>query len=291
MSESGNGKSIVITGASTGIGAVCALRLDALGFRVFAGVRKESDGEALKARASERLQPIQIDVTQPDLIAAAAAEVSAAVGADGLSGLVNNAGIAVAGPLEFLPIEELRRQLEINVIGLVAVTQAFLPLIRKARGRIVNIGSISGKRTRPFVAPYAASKHAIEAISDGLRMELKAWGIEVCLLQPGTIATPIWDKTRAKTDALVENMPEECRRLYGPTMEKLRIAMKRIVKKATPPEAVADTVVHALTAPRPKTRYLMGRNARLEALLVGFLTDRAYDRLLLRILGIPSQNP
>jgi NAD(P)-dependent dehydrogenase (short-subunit alcohol dehydrogenase family) len=291
MSESTNGKNIVITGASTGNGAVCALRLDSLGFRVFAGVRKESDGEALKARASERLRPIRIDVTQPDQIAAAAAEVSAAVGAEGLAGLVNNAGIAVAGPLEFLPIGELRQQLEINVIGLVAVTQAFLPLLRKARGRIVNIGSISGKRTRPFVAPYAASKHAIEAISDGLRMELKAWGIEVSLLEPGTIATPIWEKSRAKTDALEKNMPEECRRLYGPAMEKLKIAIERIVKKATPPEVIADIVVHALTAPKPKTRYLVGRNARLEAFLVGFLTDRAYDRLLLRILGIPSQNP
>jgi len=288
MSTSNDGKSVVITGASTGIGAVCALHLDKLGFRVFAGVRKDEDGEALKARASERLRPIQIDVTQTDPIAAAAAEVSEAVGAEGLDGLVNNAGIAVAGPLEFLPIEELRRQLDVNVIGLVAVTQAFLPLIRKARGRIVNIGSISGKRTRPFVAPYAASKHAIEALSDGLRMELRAWGIEVCLLEPGTIATPIWEKTRVKSDVLEKDMPEECKRLYGPAMDKLKVAIERIVTKATPPEDVAKTVLHALTAPRPKTRYLMGRNARLEAILVGCLSDRAYDRLLLRMLGISS---
>lgn len=290
MSEPTNGKSIVITGASTGIGAVSALRLDALGFRVFAGVRKDADGEALKARASERLRPIRIDVTQPGQIAAAAAQATEAVGEQGLAGLVNNAGIALAGPLEFLPIEELRRQLEVNVIGLIAVTQAFLPLIRKARGRIVNIGSISGKRTRPFVVPYAASKHAIEAISDGLRMELKPWGIEVALLEPGTIATPIWDKSRAKTGVLEKNMPEQCRRLYGPALEKLKIAIERIVKKATPPEDVAETIVHALTAPRPKTRYLIGRNARLEAFLVGCLTDRAYDRLLLHMLGISSQN-
>ncbi|MEK7693262.1 MAG: SDR family oxidoreductase, partial [Chloroflexota bacterium] len=189
----GSTRSVVITGASTGIGEACALHLDALGWRVFAGVRKGADGEALQRKASARLIPVRIDVTDQASIASACDAVAQELGARGLDGLVNNAGIAVAAPLEFVPIDDLRRQLEINVIGQIAVTQAFLALIRTARGRIVNIGSVSGKLATPFTGPYSASKFAMEALTDALRIELRPWKIEVSIVEPGSIATPIWE--------------------------------------------------------------------------------------------------
>ncbi|GBL40485.1 dehydrogenase/reductase SDR family member 9 [Nitrospirota bacterium] len=169
-------QSVVITGASTGIGAACALHLDAMGFQVFAGVRRREDGAALKARGSQRLLPVRLDVTDEVSIAQAAALVKEAVGEEGIAGLVNNAGIAVAGPLEVLPIPELRKQFEVNVIGAVAVTQAFLPLVRIGRGRIVNMGSIAGRATMPFLGPYSMSKFALEAMTTALRLELDTWG-------------------------------------------------------------------------------------------------------------------
>src|SRR3990172_8450526 len=183
---------VVITGASTGIGEACALRLDKLGWRVFARVRKEADAERLKNEGSERLTPAFIDVTDEGSIMKAEETVRAVVGEAGLAGLGDNAGVGIHGPLEFLPIEDLRRQLEVNTIGQIAVTQAFLPLIRKGRGRIVNIGSIGGKMATPFLGPYAASKFAMEALTDSLRQELRPWDIHVAIVEPGSIATPIW---------------------------------------------------------------------------------------------------
>ena len=170
-------RSVVITGASTGIGEACALELDRGGFRVFAGVRSEVAGEKLKAQASSRLTPVMIDVTDAASIAAAAEAVGRTLGDAGLAGLVNNAGIAVAGPLEAVPIEALRQQFEVNVIGQVAVTQVFLPLLRKARGRVVNISSINGGLSLPYMGAYSASKFAMEAVTDALRVELRTWGI------------------------------------------------------------------------------------------------------------------
>jgi NAD(P)-dependent dehydrogenase (short-subunit alcohol dehydrogenase family) len=180
---------VVITGASTGIGRACTLLLDALGFQVFAGVRKAEDGESLRRATSARLTPVFIDVTDEQSIAAAAKSVSQEVGDAGLVELVNNAGIAIPGPLEYLTLEELRRQLEINLVGQFAVTQAFLPLLRKTRGRIVNVSSLAGKLTTPFNGAYSAAKHGMEAFSDSLRMELAPWGIHVSVVEPGTIAT------------------------------------------------------------------------------------------------------
>ena len=193
---------VVITGASTGIGAACALHLDALGLRVFAGIRNAADGEALHAQASSRLVPVHIDVTDSASIAAAVDTIQSLVGDAGLGGLVNNAGIAVGGPLEMLPLDELRRQFEVNVIGQLAVTQAFLPLLRKARGRIVNIGSIAGRVPLPLIGPYSMSKFALNAMTKSLRLEVDAWGIKVAIVEPGAIATPIWKKSTAAADAL-----------------------------------------------------------------------------------------
>jgi NAD(P)-dependent dehydrogenase (short-subunit alcohol dehydrogenase family) len=192
FSQSPQSDSVVITGASTGIGAACALALDKLGYRVFAGVRHPADGERLQQQAGPRLMPIRLDVTDAASISAASHTVAAMVGERGLAGLVNNAGIGVAGPIELLPLADWRRQFEVNVFGLIAVTQTFLPLIRTGRGRIINMGSIAGRASMPFMAPYAASKHALEAITDALRLELQPWGIRVALIAPGAIATPIW---------------------------------------------------------------------------------------------------
>src|SRR5574341_29762 len=178
---------IVITGASTGIGEACALYLDELGYRVFAGVRRPSDGETLKAKASARLTPVVMDVTDVASIDRAVETVKQAVGSVGLAGLVNNAGIGVGGPLEVVPLADLRKQFEVNVIGQVAVTQAFLPLLRQGRGRIVNMGSIAGRVVMPFMGPYSASKFALEALTDAMRLEFQPWGIQVSIVEPGAI--------------------------------------------------------------------------------------------------------
>ncbi len=272
------GGALVITGASTGIGAACALRLDKLGFQVFAGVRKEADGEVLRRRASHRLTSVLLDVTDSQSIRSAVTKVGAEC-AGTLVGLVNNAGIAVAAPLEFLPIEELRRQFEVNVIGQIAVTQAFLPLLRRGRGRVVNIGSVSGKIALPLLGPYAASKFAMEALTDSLRCELSPWGLEVSIIEPSSISTPIWDKSLAAGDALVEGLPPEAHKFYGGAIKAMRRISKHNAKHGAPVELVVTAVEHALTATKPKTRYVMGRQARLQVAL-RFLPDRLRDRLV-----------
>ncbi len=277
---------VVVTGASTGIGAACALHLDKLGFQVFAGVRKTADGDSLREKASARVMPLIIDITDVDVIAAAAERVAVAVSASGLAGLVNNAGIAIAGPLEFLPLAEFRRQIEVNVIGQVAVTQAFLPLLRKGQGRIVNIGSSSGQLATPFLGPYCASKFALEAITDALRMELRPWGIEVSIIDPGNTATPIWEKSKATAEEIVRNMPERALELYGPAITAVQRAAEREARTAIPPDSVARAVAHALTAPRPKTRYFVGTDARMQVAIARLLPDRVCDGLILGHMGL-----
>jgi NAD(P)-dependent dehydrogenase (short-subunit alcohol dehydrogenase family) len=266
-------RSVLVTGASSGIGAACAQRLARNGWRVFAGVRKQGDAPA-------GTEELLLDVTDADQIRAAAEVVG-----DELHGLVNNAGIALAAPLESVPIDELRNQLEVNVVGQIAVTQALLPAIRRARGRIVLMGSIAGKSALPFLGPYAASKHALEAIADSLRMELSPFGIAVSLVEPGSILTPIWTRSAARADELLERMDGDVNELYGDRIAAFRkIAMKRGAAGA-PPDAVAEVVEKALTAERPHTRYLVGRDAKIRA---GFqwlpdrLRDRLYERALLR---------
>jgi NAD(P)-dependent dehydrogenase (short-subunit alcohol dehydrogenase family) len=279
-------KAVVITGASTGIGEACALRMDGLGWRVFAGVRKEADGEALKAKASDLLTPIMIDVTEQPTVSAAAEIVTAAVGESGLDGLVNNAGVGVGGPLEFIEIEELRRQLEVNVIGQIAVTQAFMPLIRKATGRIVNIGSIGGRLSTPFLGPYCASKFAMEALTDSLRQELQPWGMHVAIVEPGSIATPIWGKSQDAVNDLKNELPEEAMMLYGDTVKAIEKALVEFEEAGIPPDSVAKFVEHALTAKTPRTRYVVGRDAQIQRMLVKWAPDRIRDGLVRRQLGL-----
>lgn len=283
----GNGRAVVITGASTGIGAACALHLDRLGFFVFAGVRTIQDGEALQRQGTDRLVPLLLDVTDESTIHKAQVIVSKQLGSSGLFGLINNAGIAVVGPLEAVPIDDLRRQLEINVVGQVAVTQTFLPLIRLARGRIVNMGSIAGRGAMPLMGPYSASKFALEAITDALRLEVQQWGIEVSIVEPGAIATPIWDKSgKGATDLEAAARPE-LRLLYADVIAGVRKVVAEAAKRAIAPDAVAQVVEQALTAARPKTRYLVGTDAKFRALMIKLLPDRVSDRVLSWVLKLP----
>lgn len=280
---------VLITGSSTGIGAACALHLDRLGYQVFAGVRRDADGDALRAGASRRFTALHLDITDEASIAAAQAKLESTLGESGLAGLVNNAGVAIAGPLEILPLDEFRRQLEVNVVGQLAVTQAFLPLLRKARGRIVMMGSISGRLATPFIGAYAVSKFALEAMTDALRVELLPWGIDVSIVEPGSIATPIWEKSRQHSGDIVRRIPPEKRELYRRAYDAMRTAAARTGESGIPASEVAKTVEHALTARRPRTRYLVGRDAKLRGRVSKFIPDRMRDRLILKHLGLPTE--
>jgi NAD(P)-dependent dehydrogenase (short-subunit alcohol dehydrogenase family) len=282
---------VVITGASTGIGRATARYLAARGMRVFAGVRREQDAEALRGAGASGVTPVQLDVTDRQSIARAAREVEAALGGEGLLGLVNNAGIGIGAPLEFIDLDELRRQLEVNVIGPVAVTQAFLSQVRARRGRIVNVGSIGGRIAQPIMGPYNASKYALEALSDSLRMELRAWGIHVSLVEPGAIATAIWEKTDTYAEHMIPALGARAGELYGDAIGAVLGTARMLSKRAIAPEAVSRVIFHALTARRPRTRYLVGTDARAEALLARFLPDRARDAVLMHIMKYPRRAP
>lgn len=274
----------MITGASTGIGETCARHLADLGMRVFAGVRKEQDGERLRSASGDRIVPVRIDVTDHGSIRASVEEVEKALGGQGLGGLVNNAGVAVTSPQEFLPAEELRRQLEVNVIGAVETTRAFLPLLRVGKGRVVNMGSVGGRVALPFVGPYGASKAALAALTDALRQELRPWRMWAAVVEPGAIATPIWDKGGKEAEAVLERLPPEGHRLYGEAMEGARRAAQTIGEGGLPPETVARVVEHALTSPRPRARYLVGREAKMRAAARRWLPARTFEALVEREL-------
>jgi NAD(P)-dependent dehydrogenase (short-subunit alcohol dehydrogenase family) len=284
-------KSVVITGASTGIGAACALHLDKLGLRVFAGVRRQADAEALKSKASSRLVAIALDVADSLSVSTAASAVGGVVGDAGLDGLLNNAGVVVTGPVEFLPLPELRRQLEINVVGQVAVTQAFLPLIRVARGRIVNMGSIAGRLATPFSSAYGASKFALEALTDALRLELAPWGISVSIIEPGAVATPIWEKGMKNGAAMLAAAPPEALVLYAEALEAFKKTSEHSAKNAADPMDVARAVEHALTAAKPKTRYVVGRRARIGAAMALLVPDRMRDTMVAKAMRLPKDAP
>jgi len=279
-------RSALITGASTGIGRASALHLDSEGWRVFAGVRKAEDADALREAGSERLTPLMLDVTDSSQIASAAERVGEAVGDAGLDGLVNNAGIAVPGPLETLPIEDFRRQVEVNLTAQVAVTQAMLPRVRDARGRVVFITSIGGLMAFPMFGAYHAAKFGLEAVGDVFRQELRPWGISVSVVEPGSIATPIWERGEREADAIGERAPEGHEDLYGRSIAAYREVARRTGARGIPPEKVATTIERALSARRPRTRYLVGADARGQALLSRLLPDRLVDRLIARLTGL-----
>jgi NAD(P)-dependent dehydrogenase (short-subunit alcohol dehydrogenase family) len=278
---------VVVTGTSTGIGRATARRLDRLGYRVFAGVRGAADADRLRSESSERIAPILLDVTDIQSIEAAAQTVSVEVGERGLAGLVNNAGIGVVGPLEFVPLDELRRQLEVNTIGPVAVTQRFLPLVRQGTGRIVFVSSILGRISIPTDGLYPASKFALEALADALRMELAPSAIRVSVIEPGVTKTKIWEKVGRDGEIALARLPEEGRRLYGKMGRAVLDHFAKLERSGIAPERVADAIEHALTAARPRTRYLVGNDARVWALLAWMLPDRLRDAVVGRVMGLP----
>jgi NAD(P)-dependent dehydrogenase (short-subunit alcohol dehydrogenase family) len=275
---------VLISGSSTGIGRACALRLGRAGFAVFAGVRSRSDAESLQAEGSELLEPVILDVTDEGTIAATRERIEE-VTAGRLAGLVNNAGVGVGGPIEAVALDDLRRQLEVNVTGQVAVTQAMLPMIRAARGRVVFMASIGGRVALPYLAPYSASKHAVEALGDSLRREMMPFGVEVSIVEPGAVATPIWDKGSEQIAQVRDEATPEYMQLYGESMEKFEQLFIDAGRGGVPPEEVAKAVEHALTARRPKTRYLVGRDARVRAIMRKYMPDRLLDRGIARQLG------
>ena len=283
MSGAGDRGAVVITGSSTGIGRACALRLDRAGFRVFAGVRRAEDGESLRAAASPRLEPLIVDVVDEAGIAAAAERVGEAAGGR-LAGLVNNAGVVVPGAVEAVRLDDFRRQLEVNVVGQVAVTQAFLAMIRAARGRVVFMSSVGGRGGLPFLSAYNASKAAISAVGDSLRQEMRPFGVSVSIIEPGAIATPFWGKGEAQAPQIQAEMSDELQQLYRERLERVRALSAKTEARGRPPDTVAEAVEHALTASKPKTRYLVGIDAKIQGTAMNLLPDRAFDRVVEREL-------
>ena len=273
----------LITGASTGIGRATALRLARSGWTVLAGVRKQADGEGLAAEGGGRVVPLELDVTDSEQVEGAAAAVAERDGG-GLDALVNNAGIGVGGPLEVLPEEQWRRQFDVNFFAQVAVTRAMLPALRRAQGRIVFISSIGGRVAMGFNGPYAASKHAIEAVGDALRVELHSSGIQVALVEPGSIATPIWDKGRSLADTL--EIPPQLSEQYGRVPAAMDKVLADTARRGIPPEAVAEAIEKALGASRMPARVLVGRDARAMLLAKRLLPAHLFDRIVRSRIGI-----
>lgn len=278
-------KSVVVTGVSTGIGHACAAELVRRGWRVFGSVRRATDAERLQADWGDGFRPLLFDVTDPVAVRAAAAEVEAGLGGAGLDGLVNNAGICDPGPLSVQAPEAVRRHFEVNVLGVLHAVQAFLPLLRRARGsdrppgRIVNISSVSGRIAYPFLGAYAASKHALEALSDSLRRELRVYGVDVVVIEPASIDTPIWDKAAHIGTAFKDSD-------YDPLLRGVNLQDNR--RTALPVATVTRRVLQALEARRPRARYLVPDRYFLYWLLPRLLPDRWLDRIIDRSLNFQS---
>lgn len=275
---------VLVTGASSGIGFATALRLARRGTIVFAGIRRQIDGEALLRENSDRIKPLLLDVTDETSVQRARTRIEG-LREFRLDALVNNAGIAVAGPLELLPQDELRRQFEVNFFAPLALTQAFLPLLRESGGRIVNVSSIAGKISIPFLGAYSASKFALEAASDALRMELRPFGVAVSVVEPGDVRTPIWQRSSERGLRLLEGLTPDEHARYGEAIAAMAGAAERAERTAIPPERVAAAVERALFARRPRARYLVGAATRLR-LGVARLPEPIRDPLLLAALGL-----
>lgn len=280
---------VVVTGASSGIGRATALRLAAADWHVYASVRRTADGEALQAAASGgQVSPLLMDVTIADQIDAAVETVGEHVGDTGLDGLVDNAGIGVAWPVELVPLDALRRQLEVNVVGQIAVTQAFLPLLRKAAGRIVVIASIGDRFTPPFGGPLAASKAAIATLADALRQEVAPWAIRVVMIEPASINSGAADKLESDATNAVDEFGANGAQLYrGPYLGMVKAALAR-ERRGSPPTVVADLVLKVLTAARPRARNVVGKDARMLATATRWLPTPALDTLRRKVFSLPK---
>ena len=282
---------VVVTGASTGIGRATALLLDKQGYRVFAGVRKEADAESLAEEGSDKLTPVTIDVTKERSIANARNKVQRAIGKEGLAGLVNNAGVGDGGPVETMDLDVFRNVLEVNLVGQIAVTQAFLPLIRKRPGTIVFIASIGGRIATPFMSPYNTSKFAVEALGESLRGELAPWGIDVVVVEPGSIDTPIWKKGAETIEEQFAKMPADTKRLYGKQLKRMDEVLTETAKRGISPQKVAKVIHNAIRSEKPKHRYLVGTDAKVAARLKGNLPERTFSKVVGRQFKMPTDVP
>jgi NAD(P)-dependent dehydrogenase (short-subunit alcohol dehydrogenase family) len=278
-------RSALVTGASTGIGRATVEHLDEAGWKVFAGVRKQEDADSLSGAGSDRVVPLILDVTDPERIAAAAKRIEEET-ERGLDGLVNNAGIAVPGPLETMPIDDFRRQVEVNLTAQVAVTQAMLPSIRTASGRIVFISSIGGRIAFPLNGAYHAAKFGVEAVGDVFRQELRPWGISVSIIEPGSIDTPIWERGSANAEEIETRAHSQQQVLYGEAIESFRKVVRDLAARGIPPQKVATAIAHALEAGRPRSRYLVGLDAKLQARLKPVIPSRVFDRIVARMMHL-----
>jgi NAD(P)-dependent dehydrogenase (short-subunit alcohol dehydrogenase family) len=278
-------KSVVITGASTGIGRATAKLLLDRSFRVFGSVRKAADAERLKSEFGANFTALLFDVTDEAAVLSAAREVRAALNGETLSGLVNNAGIAVAGPVLELAADEFRRQMDVNVIGPIITTQAFGPLLgadpslKGPKGRIVMISSVAGRNGNPLMSAYSASKHAIEGLSESLRREMMLFGIDVIIIAPGAVKTPIWAKAEEIDTSPYKNSP------YFPALQKIRAYMLRMGSIGLPPEKIAEAIFEALTSPNPRVRYQITPDP-MQHLIAGLLPKRTVDKIIAKRLGL-----
>jgi len=279
----------VVTGASTGIGRGAVKVLIRHGWRVFAGVRKQADADSLRQEFGDKVVPLLVDVTDAAAVKAAAAEVRARLGGHALKGLVNNAGIAIGGPLMHMPVDQIRRTLEVNTLGPVMVTQALLPLLGADRtltggpGRIVNITSVAGKLAPPFLGDYAMSKHALEAFSESLRRELLLYGIDVIVVGPGAVVTPIWDKAE-NVDVTAYAGTE-----YAGVLKRFMDWFITNGRQGLPPEAIGAVVYSALAAAKPRARYALMRNNLVNWTIPNLLPKRLVDRVIGKQLGLVSR--
>lgn len=278
-------RSVVITGASTGIGWACAKYLLGKGFRVFGSVRKQADADRLKVEFGSNFTPLIFDVTDEAAVLAAGREVRAALNGETLAGLVNNAGVAVAGPVLELGADEFRRQMDVNVIGPIISTQAFGPLLGADRslkgppGRIVMMSSVAGRNGNPLLSAYSASKHAVDGLSESLRREMMLFGIDVIIVAPGAVKTPIWGKAEEVDISPYQNSP------FFPALQKIRKFMLQLAEGGLPAEKIAETVSEALTTASPKVRYQITPDP-MRHLITALLPKRTVDRIIAKRLGL-----
>lgn len=288
MANETSGKTVLVTGTSTGIGHATALHLDQLGYQVIGTVRKESDAQNLRASASSNLRTLFLDVTSASSIDQFKEALRQELGDGGLWGLVNNAGVGFISPLEFVPLDQLRWLFEVNLFGLLAVTQVCLPYLRQEKGRIINISSVASIIVAPFHGPYSTSKWGVNALSNALRLELRPFGVQVSVMICGVINTPIWDADSELDDRIWDGQPPSAQELYSVRYGKLSHYFQKSGPSGIPPEEAARIIGEALTGKRAKQTYYIGNDARLYRLLTKLLPERLRDWITLRTIGLDT---
>jgi NAD(P)-dependent dehydrogenase (short-subunit alcohol dehydrogenase family) len=275
---------VLVTGAGRGIGRTITTHLAAQGWDVYAGVRKEADGASVAAEAPERIHPVLLDITSAEDVAALDKQLP-----DRLDAVVNNAGLAVGGAVETLDLDDLRYQYEVNVFGQVAVTQAVLPRLRESKGRVVFVSSVSGRISTPLTGAYNSSKFALEGLADALRLELRPWGIAVALIEPAQTDTALWQDAEATLEAEVAKLSPEHRAMYAPHIDGFRKIIPLSQKMAGPPSSVATAVRRALTARKPRARYVVGVGPKVQVRMTSATPTRMRDAVLRRVFRIPRK--